>query len=73
MIKKLLFFCLLILPALGQPVCTPTNNCVCDQPTVAYLRQHNWIVVPWSTGDCYFHNVVTREDRDTLPNLAWPK
>jgi hypothetical protein len=26
-----------------------------------------WIAVPWSTGDCYFHNTVTREDTDKPP------
>ncbi len=26
-----------------------------------------WIAVPWSTGDCYFHNTHTREDRDKPP------
>lgn len=27
----------------------------------------NWIKVPWTHGGHYWHNVVTREDRDTPP------
>ena len=29
--------------------------------------QTNWIKVPWSNGGYYWHNTVTREDRDTPP------
>ena len=54
---------------MGQPVCSPHSNCICDIQTVARLRQNNWIVVPWSNGQCYFHNFVTREDRDDPPSL----
>ena len=27
----------------------------------------NWIKVRWSNGGHYWHNTVTREDRDTAP------
>ena len=30
----------------------------------------NWIKVPWTNGGHYWHNVVTREDRDTPPPKA---
>ena len=30
-------------------------------------RKSNWIRVPWSHGGCYYHNTVTKEDRDTPP------
>ena len=30
----------------------------------------NWIKVPWSNGGHYWHNVATREDRDTAPPRA---
>ena len=58
----------MILPILGQPVCDPSSNCVCDQDAREYLHRHNWFVVPWSNGGCYFHNFKTRVDLDNLPN-----
>lgn len=27
-----------------------------------------WIMVPWSHGGHYYHNTLTREDRDTTPS-----
>ena len=60
---------MLLSPTLSQPVCSPRSNCICNPGHVELLRQNNWIVVPWDTGQCYFHNFVTREDRDTLPKF----
>ena len=31
------------------------------------VKKSDWIRVPWSHGGYYWHNVVTREDRDTTP------
>ena len=31
------------------------------------VKKSDWIRVPWSDGGYYWHNVVTREDRDTSP------
>jgi hypothetical protein len=31
------------------------------------VQTGNWIKVPWSNGGYYWHNTVTREDRDTQP------
>ena len=28
-----------------------------------------WIQVPWSNGGYYYHNKITREDRDQPPRL----
>ena len=28
---------------------------------------NSWIRVPWSNGGYYYHNTLTREDRDTAP------
>ena len=30
-------------------------------------KKSDWIKVPWSHGGHYWHNTVTREDRDTRP------
>ena len=30
-------------------------------------KKNDWIRVPWSHGGYYWHNTVTREDRDTRP------
>jgi len=30
-------------------------------------KKSDWIRVPWSHGGYYWHNTVTREDRDTRP------
>jgi hypothetical protein len=30
----------------------------------------DWIKVPWSNGGHYWHNVATREDRDTPPPMT---
>ncbi len=30
-------------------------------------RKSDWIRVPWTHGGHYYHNTVTKEDRDTLP------
>ena len=30
-------------------------------------KKSDWIMVPWSHGGHYWHNTVTREDRDTRP------
>lgn len=29
-----------------------------------------WIRVPWTNGGYYFHNTLTREDRDSLPERS---
>tara|TARA_B100000902_G_C26586458_1_gene563714 strand:+ start:233 stop:403 length:171 start_codon:yes stop_codon:yes gene_type:complete len=31
------------------------------------VKKSDWIRVPWSHGGYYWHNTVTREDRDTTP------
>ena len=31
-----------------------------------------WIVVPWSHGGYYYHNTLTREDRDDTPLCLLP-
>lgn len=30
-------------------------------------RKSDWIRVPWTHGGHYYHNTVTKEDRDTPP------
>ena len=30
-------------------------------------RKSDWIRVPWTHGGYYYHNTVTKEDRDTPP------
>ena len=63
----LLVFIALLTPIFSQPTCSPVSNCICDNTRVNLLKDNNWIVVPWDTGQCYFHNFVTREDRDDVP------
>ena len=71
MLKKFLFFIAYLIPIIiSRPVCNENSNCVCDPVQVNLLHQNNWIVVAWDTGDCYFHNVVTRENVDNNP-LMW--
>lgn len=66
-IKKVLVFIALLAPIFSQPTCSPVSNCICDNTRVNLLKDNNWIVVPWDNGQCYFHNFVTREDRDDVP------
>jgi len=32
-----------------------------------------WIQVPWSNGGYYYHNTITREDRDHPPTYKYKK
>lgn len=65
---KFFLFSFLLLPAiLAQPRCAPDSNCICDPQDIEFLRANNWYVVPWDTGQCYFHNFVTRENVNNLP------
>lgn len=45
--------------------CEHINNIETNLPdtnTMAYLNQHNWIVVKYTDGRYYYHNLKTRED-----------
>ena len=48
-----LMFILPILISGNAPTCKEVDN--------------SWIKVPWSNGGYYYHNTITREDRDTPP------
>lgn len=67
MFKRIVFFLSLLVTAFAQPQCSAESNCVCDDFTVERLKNNNWIVVPWDNGQCYFYNLVTKENRDTFP------
>jgi len=32
-----------------------------------------WIQVPWNNGGYYYHNTITREDRDHPPSFKYKK
>tara|TARA_Y100000389_G_C17049061_1_gene311844 strand:- start:7 stop:204 length:198 start_codon:yes stop_codon:yes gene_type:complete len=38
-----------------------------ETPKKKVKRKGDWIRVPWSNGGHYWHNTVTREDRDLRP------
>ena len=55
-----------ILPALiygKQPQCTSNTVQHCTQKDINAA----WIKVPGSHGGAYYHNTITREDKDTPP------
>ena len=54
--KNLCVYLMLILPALLGGV---LNN------TQAEIDK-DWIIVPWSQGGHYYHNTITKEDKDQL-------
>ncbi len=54
--KNLCVYLMLILPALLGGV---LNN------TQAEIDKA-WIIVPWSNGGHYYHNTITKEDKDQL-------
>lgn len=54
---NLCVYLMFILPTLIFSGNTPTCNEV----------DNSWIKVPWSNGGYYYHNTITREDRDTSP------
>ena len=54
--KNLCVYLMLILPALLGGV---LNN------TQAEIDK-SWIIVPWSQGGHYYHNTITKEDKDQL-------
>ena len=54
--KNLCVYLMLILPALLGGV---LNN------TQAEIDKA-WIIVPWSHGGHYYHNTITKEDKDQL-------
>ena len=37
------------------------------KPHTCQEIDNSWIQVPWSNGGHYYHNTLTREDRDTPP------
>ncbi len=59
----------MITTVLGGYHCRSATDCTVTCSNFKGNVPKPWIVVPWSTGDCYFHNTETREDRDTLPNI----
>lgn len=59
----------ILVAARSQPQRAYTSNCVYDEETLGILHRNDWIVVPWEDGQCYFHNIVTRENSDELPSL----
>jgi len=56
------------------------NNTVVDaiskKPLKTYTQNeidNSWIQVPWSHGGYYYHNTITREDRDHPPTYKYKK
>ena len=46
------------------------------KPLKTYTQKdidNSWIQVPWSHGGHYYHNTITREDRDHPPNYKYKK
>ena len=39
----------------------------CNLKTTSKEIDDSWIRVPWSSGGHYYHNMLTREDRDDHP------
>ena len=55
-----------ILPVLiygNQPQCSHNTVQHCTQTDI----NNAWIRVPWSDGGIYYHNTLTKEDKDTPP------
>ncbi len=54
------------------PVLIYGNQPQCSHNTVQHCTQKDinqaWIKVPWSHGGAYYHNIITKEDRDTPPH-----
>ena len=52
--------------------CTSADNCqvYCNNVEtfkLNLLKNTDWIPVPLDTGDCYFHNKLTKIDSDSYP------
>jgi hypothetical protein len=54
--KNLCVYLMLILPALLGGVLNNTQMEI----------DKAWIIVPWSKGGHYYHNTITKEDKDQL-------
>ena len=70
-LKTLLALLFLSVAAAGNVVAPSTcaaDPCTCREG----LSDTGWIAVPWSHGGCYFHNTITKEDRDDPPWLITP-
>ncbi len=64
---SLCFWLLAIFPVLIYA--TPSQ---CSHNAIQHCTQTDinnaWIRVPWSHGGVYYHNSLTKEDRDTMPS-----
>lgn len=54
--KNLCVYLMLILPVLLSGVFNNTQTEI----------DKSWIIVPWSHGGHYYHNTITKEDKDEL-------
>ena len=63
MLKQLLLFVLLFTQSFSNKISCSNY----DFMELQKLENTDWIPVKWNTGHCYFHNVVTKEDVDILP------
>jgi len=51
-------------------------DAVIKKPLKIYTQKdinNAWIQVPWSHGGHYYHNTITREDRDHPPTFKYKK
>ena len=67
--KQLLILFMTVATVLAGYHCRSATDCTVTCSNFIGIVPHPWIAVPWDTGACYFHNTVTREDRDSLPNI----
>ena len=40
---------------------------------INYLKNSDWIAVPWDNGNCYFYNKKTKENLDKYPISIFKK
>ena len=74
MFKRFYFLLALIFPVLATNNCVTPTNCYVKCSNVNSLKLNllkntNWIAVPWDDGSCYFHNTLTKENKDEFPKL----
>jgi len=66
---KRISFCIWILSIL--PFLSYSAPTQCSHNSLQHCTQKDinnaWIQVPWTTGGFYYHNTLTKEDKDYIP------